>query len=325
MVNPDKSTESNRILDAIRAKRDRRSMVGDIVELEAALIADIDNFDLNAAERRARRENLASLGAGMVDASLSFPEIVPEGARRDLERRRTVQQPGVSDEKNPDHGLGGSSLLGQLRQQAEVRQRELHAEMADRSASNTALDQALKYLFFYLHDLVQQINIVKPTIARAYSAADDVVIADLVWQEGFADYRTQSQAAGAMVELVTLSYQLASPKRFFLERSGPAIEPLRLALFDYGLQFSCKEFKNKRAVVVRAEFEVSGQFGVSARWKADFANGVIILEARNLERLGSSVLKIRPAAMDQTLLDEFGRLVLDLPNRFKELAKRQAT
>ena len=46
--------------------------------MEAALIADIENFDLDAAERRARREYLANSGAGMVDAELVFPEIVPQ-------------------------------------------------------------------------------------------------------------------------------------------------------------------------------------------------------------------------------------------------------
>ena len=323
MSNSDKNAESSRVLDAIRAKRDRRiSHIGDIDELEASLIADIEAFDLNEAERQARREQLASFGAGMVGFAQAFPEIVPAGAVRKLERRQPGAPAGDETDQNPQQILEGSSLLGQLRHQAESRQRELHSEMAVRSASNNALDQALKYLFFYLHDLVQQLNIVKPAIPRIYSAAKDVVIGDLVWQEGFADYRTQSQAAGAMVELVTLSYQLASPRHFVVERDGPAVERLRTAIFDYGLQFSCKEFKNERAFVVRAEFEIRGQISVSARWKADFANGVLILESRNLERLGSSLITVRAAAVDQTLLDEFGRLVLGLPNSFRDLAKR---
>ena len=319
MSQSEKTTESSKILDAIRAKRERRTgHVGDIAGLEASLIADIEAFDLNEAERQARREQLASLG-GMGSAALAFPEIVPSGAVRNLDSRRVGQG---DDGQDPQSIVEGSSLLGQLRRQAAVRQRELHTELAERSASNNALEQTLKYMFFYLHDLVQQLNIVKPAIPRDYTAAGDVVFKDLVWQEGFADYRTQSQAAGAMVELVTLSYQLASPLTFTIERDGPAVERLRTALFDYGLQFSCKEFKNERSYVERAEFQVSGQVAVSARWKADFANGKLILESRNIERLGSNSQAIRPDAVDQALLDEFGRLVLGLPNRFRELARR---
>jgi len=319
MSQSEKTAESSKILDAIRAKRERRTgHVGDIAGLEASLIADIEAFDLNEAERQARREQLASLG-GMGSAALAFPEIVPSGAVRNLDSRRVGQG---DDGQDPQSIVEGSSLLGQLRRQAAVRQRELHTELAERSASNNALEQTLKYMFFYLHDLVQQLNIVKPAIPRDYTAAGDVVFKDLVWQEGFADYRTQSQAAGAMVELVTLSYQLASPLTFTIERDGPAVERLRTALFDYGLQFSCKEFKNERSYVERAEFQVSGQVAVSARWKADFGNGKLILESRNLERLGSNSQAIRPDAVDQALLDEFGRLVLGLPNRFRELARR---
>ena len=320
MGTSEKTADSNRILDAIRAKRDRRTgKVGNIEALEASLVADIENFDLDEAERLARREQLASLGSGMADASLAFPEIVPAGTARSLERR----QGAVQGDQSPQGIISGSSLLGQLRQQAAVRQGELHIERVERTAINNALDQALKYLFFYLHDLIQQLNIVKPAIPRDYTAAEDVVFRDLVWQEGFADYRTQSQAAGAMVELVTLSLQLASPKGFTIDRDGAAVERLRTALFDYGLQFSCKEFRNERSFVERAEYYIAGQISVSARWKADFANGTLTLETRNLERLGSAIhAKIRPEAIDQALLDEFGRLVLGLPNSFRDLTRR---
>lgn len=126
-----------------------------------------------------------------------------------------------------------------------------------------------------------------------------------------------------MVELVTLSFQLASSKGFTIDRDGSAVERLRTALFDYGLQFSCKEFRNERSYVERAEFYIAGQISVSARWKADFASGSLTLETRNLERLGSAVhTMISPEAVDQALLDEFGRLVLGMPNRFRDLARR---
>lgn len=319
MNTDEKTGESSPILDAIRAKRDRHTPKADDIEaLEAALVADIDAFDLNEMERQARREQMASMHGGMSDASLVFPEIVPTGTVHQFDHAGK----GGDARRYPQRGTEGSNLLGQLRNQAERRQRELHSEMAERSAINIALEQALKNLFFFLHDLVQQLNIIKPAVEREYAAAGDVMFSGLVWQEGFADYRTQSQSAGAMVELVTLAYQLVSPLKFLVAREGAGVERLRTALFDYGLQFSCKEFKNKRSFVERAEFEISGQFSVSARWRADFNNGVLVLESRNLERLGSAAHTVRPEAVDQALLDEFGRLLLGLPSSFRELSRR---
>ena len=51
MTTHEKAGESSRILDAIRAKRERRtSSVGDIEELEASLVADIDSFGRKEAD-----------------------------------------------------------------------------------------------------------------------------------------------------------------------------------------------------------------------------------------------------------------------------------
>lgn len=318
MSNPENPNKSSAIIDAIRAKREHKSSTAsEIASLEASLLADIESFDLNAAERRARREESANSGAGMIDPSLVFPEIVPNSPPRVPTAANTKAQKDGSD-----FTLSGSSLLNQLRQQAEIRQHELHAAMAERTTSSEAIDQALKHLFFYLHDLVQQLNIVKPEIPRTYPLIEKFEFNQLAWQEGFADYRTQSQSAGALVELVTFTYRLSGPGLIFVERDGPAVERFRALVFDYGLPFTCKEIKNARRYVERAEFQIRSELSVSARWRADFEKEVLILETRNLERLGSMVYSIRPQCVDQALLDDFGRLVLDQPNRFRELIRR---
>ena len=323
MSDSEKDNQLSSISEAIRAKRERKGSMlrDDIAELEAALIADIENFDLDAAERRARREYLANSGAGMVDAELVFPEIVPQ--RQPASPQPDARKPGdASPAATPLPEITGGGLLDQLRRQAEARQREMHSDMAERTATNEAIDQALKHVFFFLHELVQQLNIVKPGIPRNYPLVEQYVLSQLDWQEGFADYRTQSQSAGALVELATFSYHLKGSGSLLIERDGAAVERFRTTLFDFGLPFTCKEFKNERRYVERAEFDISCDVSVSARWRADFAKGVIMLETRNLERLGSALYTLRPQAIDQALLDHFGHLVLGQPNRFRELAKR---
>jgi len=324
MSNSEKPGPLSAILEAIRSKRERKTGTGkDIAELEASLLADIETFDLDAAERRARREYLTNSGAGMTDPTLVFPEIAPTkpaakpGQAKALEAK--APEPAAKKESTPELG---SSFLDQLRQRAELRQREIHSALAERTSVNEAIDQALKHLFFYLHELVQQLNILKPDIPRDYPLIEQFELNQLGWQEGFADYRTQSQSAGALVELVTFSYHLSSNTTLHVERDGPAVERFRAMLFDFGLPFTYKEFKNERSYVERAEFEIRSDVSISARWRADFSKGVITIETRNLERLGSAIYNVRPQFVDQALLDDFGRLVLGQPNRFRELAKR---
>ncbi len=305
------------ILDAIEAKRNSRSKgIEDIAALEASLIADIETFDLDAAERRARREQSTSAPGGMYDPSLVFPDIVLTGTQR----REHV--PKGESLRRDELKLDSSDLLSQLRRQAEIRQRSEHDALAERTLANEVIDQALKTTFFFLHDLVQQLNIVKPGIPRDYALGDGLLIGTLGWHEGFADYRTQSQSAGALIELVSFSYRLEGGKTLQVEKSGAGIERFRNLLFDFGLPFNCKEFKNPRGYVERAEFEIQGEISVNARWRADYQRGLIQLEARNLERLGSSQIDIAAGALDQALLDEFGRLILGQPNRFREHCRR---
>ena len=319
MTEPEKSDKASAVSEAIRVKRERKTLLAeDIAALETSLLADIEAFDLDAAERRVRREESVNSGAGMIDAALVFPEIVPVGAPR----QPTASQPKEKTAQ-PELLLDGSNLLSQLRQQAELRRRELHNALADRTSANEQIDQALKHLFFFMHDFVQQLNIVKPAIPRDFVLLEKYAINQLVWQEGFADYRTQSQSAGALVELVTFSCRLSGNGVPMIEKEGPAIERFRHILFDYGLPFTCKEFKNERSYVERAEFEIGGEVSVSARWRADFSKGVLLLETRNLERLGSALFTIHPQFVDYALLDDFGRLILGQANHFRELVRRE--
>lgn len=310
------------IAEAIRAKRERKtSLLTDVAMLEASLLADIETFDLDAAERHAQREQSAGSRAGMLDASMAFPEIAPNRAPNRLSPSPVACQTKSAAEP-AELNRDSSPLLGQLRQQAETRQRELHTAQVKRTSSSEAIDQALKQLFFFLHDFVQQLNIVKPAIPRDYPLIEQWVLNQMAWQEGFADYRAQSQSAGALVELVTFTYRLSGPQLLVIDRDGPAVERMRTQLFDYGLPFSCKEFKNVRNYVEHAEFQVRSEISISARWRADFDKDLLILETRNLERLGTALHTLRPQAVDQTLLDEFGRLVLGQPSQFRTLSRR---
>lgn len=315
----DREQNSSAIRDAIRDKRERRSVAAaDIDALEASLLADIEAFDLDAAERLACCEQAVKRSSGGYDSSLDFPEIVPllPPCNPRVQEPEALQ-PQVLDVKN--EGVG---LLGTLRHLAEQQQQADLSASIQRSSSNKLLDQSLKHVFFYLHDLVQQLNILKPGVPRGYQLADGLMLGDFAWQQGFADYRTQAQSAGAHVELVSFSGQLTSPGCIVVQRDGPGVERFRRTLFDFGLQFSCREFKNERQYVERAEFQITNQLSLNVRWRADFDRGLVLFEARNLERLGTSQLTMHPKVIDFPLLEEFGRLVLGQANQFRELAKR---
>lgn len=319
MNEEDRAKQASAILAAIRAKREKRTAgIEDIDALEASLMEDIENFDLDAMERQARLEALRA-AQGMSDPKLVYPTITTApGERRQLSREKpaaTTDAPAPVADATP--------LLEQLRQQAASKQQAQQQASAERAVHSEAIDKALRHVFFYLHELTQQLDIIKPDIQRTYQLADTLAFSDLVWQQGFADYRTQPQSAGALIELVTFSFKLLGNGVLRTQREGPAVDRFRETLFDFGLPFECREFRNERGYLERAEFTIPCELAVNLRWRADYRQGLILLETHNLERLGSAVYPIKPAAIDQALLDALGRLALGQPNQFRELARRQ--
>lgn len=298
----------------------RSKLEEDIAALEASLLADIESFDLDAAERRARRDNFPLPSSGKASPALAFPTICDARPSQTLHGTRDQDHSGPELTSALDSKSG--SVLSELRRQAEQRQQDVQHAIAERSAVNESVDQRLKYLFYYLHDFVRQLNIIKPAISRPYPLLEGYALSQLAWQEGFADYRSQSLGANALVEQVTFSYRLAGGNPLILVREGTSVDRLRTRLFDFGLVFNCKEFRNERHYIERCEFEVKNEISVTVRWRADFDQGRIVLESRNLERPGSTTMLIHPLAIDLALLEEFARLVLDRPSQFRRLARR---
>lgn len=319
MNQEDRSKQASAILAAIRAKREKRTAgVQDIDALEASLIEDIENFDLDAEERQARLEAQRA-AQGMSDPKLVYPTITTAASERRLPSREPLQSPAA-----PAAAGAATPLLEQLRRQAEAKQQQQRQAVAERAVHSEAIDQALRHVFFYLHELTQQLDVVKPVIQRTYPVGEALELTDLVWHEGFADYRTQAQSAGALIELVSFSFKLLGRGNLHAQREGQAAaERFRMRLFDFSLPFECKEFRNERGYLERAEFTIPRELAVHLRWRADYRQGMILLEAHNFERLGSAVYPLHPACIDVALLDAFGRLMLGQPNQFRALARRQ--
>lgn len=159
---PDKPSLDAVIGEAIRAKRDGHTR--DEAEWEAlaeGLLRDIETFDLDLAERRARSENVTVKPAGFIESGVVFPTIAPEA-----ERPESVPRPrGAAHQARSDSGVvARSSFLGELREQARERQQQMHQEAAQRDQAHERIDRRLRQVFLYLHELVQQLNILRPTI-----------------------------------------------------------------------------------------------------------------------------------------------------------------
>lgn len=319
------TTVHDQIANAIRAKREGRShkLIQDELDaMEASLLADLEKFDPEAIARQVNAdEQKARLSSLVNNIDLAFPDIDANAATR-----KTQKAGGATDMAagRPDQAqqLPGNGLLDQLRHQAEAIQHRQHVEHQQLSRIEAQMDSALRQVFSYLHELGQQLNVLKPPIPRSYFVASSQELQGLVWQQGFSDYRSLPESAGSLIEFVSFNYRLCGTQALEMERDGTVAESFRKFLFDRNLNVKTEEFRNERHYLEKARFTIAPEIKVNIRWEADARNGKLLVHTRNLERLGSACYQLAPNAVNQSLLDEFGRLILDQPQQFTRLANR---
>ena len=291
--------------------------VGDPLDADAAaLLADIEAFDIEAARRRV--QEIDARYRGLNRSSTVFPGVTADPGLPvvpDMPEAEPVSKDPVP-EASKKAGPGG--LLGQLRDEVADRQRRASEATQEQGAMRATLDSRLRLVFDYLHDLCSQFNYLKPRINRAYFFLDsDDAFRELSWLEGFTDLRSLPQQEGGGIERVTFSYTLKGPGERTLERAGPGVERLRHVLFDLGLRFECRELRNRQRELEQAWFTVADEINVQMVWRADLDRGMVVVESRNLERLGHAVVSLQPESVGEALLDEFGSLVLGRENSFR--------
>lgn len=296
--------------------------VSDPLDAEAAaLLADIETFDIEAARRRV--QEIDARHTGLRRSSTVFPGVVGSSGVPSVSNRPEVE-PVVGNgasEVREKAGLGG--LLGQLRDEVANRQQRVNEDSREKGLVRATLDRRLRLVFEYLHDLCTQLNYLKPQVSRTYFFLDsDDAFRELAWFEGFTDLRSFPQQEGGGIERVTFSYTLKGPGERTLERAGPGVERLRHVLFDLGLRFECRELRNRQRELEQGWFTVADEVNVQMVWRADLEKGVLVLESRNLERFGHAVVSLLPESVGQSMLDEFGRLVLGRDNSFRTYLRR---
>lgn len=295
--------------------------LGDSLDVEAAaLLADIEAFDIEAARRRV--QEIDARNTGPRRSSTVFPSVEPAPGLPSIPALPEVTP--VAEEVPVERDKAGpGGLLAQLRDEVSTRQRRADEASQEQGAMRATLDRRLRLVFDYLHDLCTQLNYLKPRVNRAYFFLDsDDAFRELGWLEGFTDLRTRPQQEGGGIERVTFTYTLRGPGERTLERAGPGVERLRHVLFDLGLRFECRELRNRQRELEQAWFTVADEVNVQLVWRADLDKGVVVLESRNLERLGHATVSLLPESVGEAMLDEFGRLVLGRENSFRSYIVR---
>lgn len=220
------------------------------------------------------------------------------------------------------------AFLDELKKQAELKRLEeetqTQSKLAAVSQNFIAVQSKYKEIQRYLQELVNQLNVLDPDIRRPY------------FIEGFGlvdDFRPRDFALSIdsirinerdFINSLVLRFKCVSEREIVIERDTPhTIEHLKDYFWRNNLKYQCTEYRNDRGLVVRAVFRVASEIPVTAKFSADFERARITLQIKNLNGLTVNEFVYEAAEIDQALLDEFAKFLLDKPNRLREMGMHQ--
>ncbi|MDR0672908.1 MAG: hypothetical protein LBF93_04435 [Zoogloeaceae bacterium] len=257
-------------------------------------------------------------------------EVIADGMRVHLEVRAQEPElrfPDLREDFEFSSPLHPGGLLGQLREQAQDVLNQQEARARQNAKLAVQVDQSMRYVFAWLHDMIEQLNIIKPEIPRDYLLADEKYLQVLAWQEGGVDYRIVNSASDlTLINSVSLNYRLTSEKPdIALKRNAPIAEEFRQRFFDLNLNMLIDEIYDARHVLKTIHFRIAQEVRVRAHWEPDYQEERIVVRTSNLERLGNAIYRLPiEAPRNPVLMEEFGRMILGAPHRFPHVTQSQA-
>ena len=220
------------------------------------------------------------------------------------------------------------AFLDDLKKQAALQrqqeQTETQSKLVAVSQNFMVVQSKYKDIQRYLEELVNQLNVLNLDATRSY------------FIEGFGlvnDFKAQGYALSIdsirigqrdFINALVLRFKYISGTSITIEKTTPQqIDNLKDLLWQNNLKYQCSEFKNERGLVTRAVFNVAGEVPVTAKFSADFEDGKIMLQVRNLNGFTINEFTYDANEVTQEVLDEFAKFLLDQPNKLREMGVHQ--
>jgi len=224
-----------------------------------------------------------------------------------------------------DVAAAPDSLLARFKTLAATAPADRNDEHSRRRERLQRASQALHAAFRYLNDLVKQLNVVRPPIAKDFSLPGNIVFSSMQWRSGDVDYRTSDNAREERIyESVTLRCRFGSDKVHELERAPLADKTMHRNLSDYNVSFDARELRDENKRVVKTRFRIPSEVRALAVFKPEQDADCIHLRLTNMYRFGVMEFRLPFGDFDQRTLDDLVNLMLGESDAFLRRFRRSA-
>jgi len=220
------------------------------------------------------------------------------------------------------------AFLDDLKKQAELQrqqeQTETQSKLVAVSQNFLLVQTKYKEIQRYLQELVNQLNVLNMDVKRSYIIDGFGLIDDFRPQDYALSIDSIRIGQKDFINALVLRFKCVTGKTITIEKTTPQqIDNQKDYLWQNNLKYQCAEFKNERGLVTRAVFTVASEVPVSAKFSADFESAKVTLNIKNLNGLTVNEFIYSADEINQEMLDEFAKFLLDQPNKLREIGIHQ--
>lgn len=210
-------------------------------------------------------------------------------------------------------------LLDDLKKQADLVKTQQIQQQSLQGDKLKLVEDKMKQTFQYVHELLKQLGIVKPTSPLVYSIPGVTDFRNLVFAESFIDYRKKKINDKEYFDTVHFFIKWAGPDTYTTEKDmPPAMQRIREALWLSKVKFIEEEKKNAKGFVVGAKFIVPASVLTDIIFKADHEHGKLHFQTTHMFGLGVEYISVPAAEITEGMLDDLAKALIGQQNEIRK-------
>src|SRR6266446_5272186 len=181
-------------------------------------------------------------------------------------------------------GMGcAMGLLDDLKKQAELLQTQQNVQQNVQSDRIKLVEEKMKQTFQYVHELLKQLSVLKPTSPLVFYIMGVGDLKNLSFAEQFIDYRRKRINDKEYYDTISFHINWASNNTMVVERDNPPMAiKTREALYASKVKFSEEELKNPKGFASGAKFTIPAVVITDIIIRADHDQGRLFMQTKNL-------------------------------------------
>jgi hypothetical protein len=202
-------------------------------------------------------------------------------------------------------------LLDDLKKQADLVKTQQILQESLQGDKLKLVEEKMKQTFQYVHELLKQLTVVKPTNPLMFSIPGVSSLVGLALTDSFIDYRRKRIGDKEYFDTIHFFIKWASGNMVTVNCDDAAsAQRAREALWASKVKFEEEEKKSTRGILIGAKYTFPAAILTDITVTADHVQGELLVQAKNLFGVGVEQLKIPAPEVTDDLLEDLAKALI---------------